>query len=194
VGHDSLKRGIIFLYHDFATTGHPGISKTMFFITRDYWWPSIRNDVTEYVKGYSTYQATKPLTMQPKPSLYPITPELGAAPFETIALDFITKLPPSGGYDTILTITDHDCTKAAIFLPCNETIDAMEVAKLYCRNVFPHYSIPKKVISNRDTCFTAKLTRELCHILDVKQNISTVYHPQTDGQSEWTNQWLEQYL
>src|SRR6266404_2923298 len=36
--------------------------------------------------------------------------------------------------------------------------------------------------------------RELCKNLNIKQNISTTYHPQTDGQSEWTNQWLEQYL
>jgi len=42
-------------------------------------------------------------------------------PFETVALDFITKLPLSQGYDSILTVTDHDCTKAAIFIPCNVT-------------------------------------------------------------------------
>jgi integrase-like protein len=63
VGHDGLKRGIISLYHNFAIVEHPGISKTMFSITRDYWWPSIRNDVTDYVKGYSTCQATKPFTI-----------------------------------------------------------------------------------------------------------------------------------
>jgi len=42
--------------------------------------------------------------------------------FETVAMDFITKLPLSGGYDTILMITDTDCSKASIFIPCNETI------------------------------------------------------------------------
>src|SRR5487761_1339764 len=61
-------------------------------------------------------------------------------------------------------------------------------------NIFPHYVIPKKVITDRDTCFTSNFFRELCCILGVKQNISTAYHPQTDGQSERTNQSLEQYL
>jgi integrase-like protein len=123
----------------------------MLFVTKDYWWPSIRKDITEYVKGYAACQATKPLTIKPKPILYPITPKPGAIPFETIALNFITKLSKSKEYDIILTIINHDCSKATIFLPCNETIDAMGVAKLYAKNVFPHYGIPKKVISNRDT-------------------------------------------
>ena len=61
----------------------------------------------------------------------PITPEREALPFQTIALDFIVKLPKSEGYDSILTITDHDCTKMMIAIPCNETISAEGVADLY---------------------------------------------------------------
>jgi hypothetical protein len=129
-----------------------------------------------------------------KPAIYPITPAPDALPFQTIALDFITKLPVSQGYDTILTITDHDCSKASIFIPCKETIDSEGVAKVYAQHVIPHYGIPRKVISDRDPRFTSNFTRELCRLLGVKQNISTAYHPQTDGQSERTNQSLEQYL
>ena len=117
-----------------------------------------------------------------------------AHPFEHISMDLIVKLPPSQGYDSILTITDHDCSKAAIFLPCNETIDGPGVAELYVQHVFPHYGVPKKIISDRDTRFVSNFPKELCKILDIKQNISTAYHPQTDGQSEQTNQWLEQFL
>jgi hypothetical protein len=69
-----------------------------------------------------------------------------------------------------------------------------EVAELYGKNVFPHYGIPRKVISNQDTRFTGRFTTTLCAKLGIKQNLSTAYHPQTDGQSERTNQWLEQYL
>jgi hypothetical protein len=82
--------------------------------------------------------------------LSPITPEHEAFPFQTIALDFIVKLPISNRYDSILTITDHDCSKAAIFIPCNEVISAEGVAGLYLRYVFPCYGLPLKVISDRD--------------------------------------------
>ena len=106
-------------------------------------------------------------------------------------MDLIVKLPQSQGYDSILTITDHDCSKAAIFIPCNKTIDAVGIAELYGRNVFPHYGPPKKVTSDRDPRFAANFSRELCKHLGIKQNISTAYHPQTDGQSERMNQWLD---
>jgi hypothetical protein len=96
--------------------------------------------------------------------------------------------------DTILTITNHDCSKAMLFFTCKETITAEQVAELYTKHIFPHYGIPRKVISDRDPRFTGRFTMTLCANLGIKQNLSTAYHPQTDGQSERTNQWLEQYL
>jgi hypothetical protein len=65
------------------------------------------------------------------------------APLETISLDLITDLPTSQGYDSILTIVDHSCSKAAILLPCYKTIDATGVAGLYSTQVFPFYGIQK---------------------------------------------------
>jgi hypothetical protein len=137
---------------------------------------------------------TKVNTHPTHPPLYPITAAENAKPFETIAMDFIVKLLPSGGYNTILTITDMDCSKASIFIPCNKTIDSEGVAKLYLTYVVPHYGTPKKIISDCDPCFTSCFGQELCKILDIQQNISTAYHLQTDGTSEHTNQLLEQYL
>jgi transposase InsO family protein len=115
-------------------------------------------------------------------------------PFETVAIDFITKLPPSQGYDSILTVTDHDCSKATIFIPCVEEISGEETVAAYAKHVFARYGLPSKIISDRDPRFTSKFTRELCKLLGIQQNISTAYHPRTDGQSGCTNQWLEQYL
>jgi hypothetical protein len=128
-----------------------------------------------------------------RPPLFPITSSSNL-PFQTIAVDFITKLPLSYGNDTILTITDHDISKASIFLPCKETIDTVGIAKLYAMHVFPHYRIPLKVISDRDPRFDSAFTTDLCKLLGIRQNISTAYHPQTDSQSERTNQSLETYL
>src|SRR5712672_194281 len=194
VGNNELKRGVISLFHDPTTAGHPGITKTLALTRQYYWWPNMKNFTTEYVKGCATCQMSKINTNPSKPALSPITPEPNALPFQTVSLDFIVKLPESEGFDTILTITDHDCSKAAIFTPCNEAIDAAGVAKLYATYVFPHYGLPKKVISDRDPRFASNFSKEMCSLLGIKQNISTAYHPQTDGQSERTNQSLEQYL
>ena len=115
-------------------------------------------------------------------------------PFETVALDFITKLPVSQGYDLILTVTNHNCTKAAVFIPCKESMTAEETAGLIVQHIFPRFGLPLKFISNRDPKFASKFIRGLCKGTGTTQNISMAYHPRMDGQSERTNQWLEQYL
>jgi len=194
VGNNALKRGVISLFHDSTMAGHPRITKTLAAIKPYYWWPGIKNFVTEYIKGCATCQMTKVNTQPTRPPLFPIATEEGALPFQTVSLDFIVKLPLSDGYDTILTITDHNCSKVAIFIPCNEEINAAGVAKVYTTYVFPHYGLPRKVISDRDPRFTSKFSRELCNLLRIRQNISLAFHPQTDGQSERTNQSLKQYL
>jgi len=119
---------------------------------------------------------------------------LEAMPFATIALDFITKLPVSQGYDSILMIMDHDCSKAVILIPCHEEITAEGVARLLIKYLFVQFGLPTKMISDRDTQFTSKLMHKMCDIMGVKQNISTTYHLRMDGQSEHSNQWVEQYL
>ena len=104
--------------------------------------------VTEYIKGCATCQANKPNTHPNRPAIFPIIPKENALPFQTIAVDWITKLPISEGYDSIMTVTDHDCSKAVVFVPCNETMGTTEMTELYLRNVAVHYRIPEKVISD----------------------------------------------
>ena len=81
--------------------------------------------------------------------------EPSAKPFKMIVLNLIVNLPPSARYDFILTITDHDVSKAALFFPCNQTIGTLGIAIIFASHVFPHFGIPHKVISDRDTHFTA---------------------------------------
>ena len=181
-------------YHDSPMAAHPGTWKTSQMLRRDYWWPSLGKDTEDYVRGCATCQATKALTHRNIPPIAPIGPGEDNTPFSCITVDFITKLPESRGCDTILTITDHDCTKAVILIPCKENMGSEEVARLFRDHAFPYTGIPKRIISDRDTHFTSQFFKELCDQLNIKQNISSAYHPQTDGQSERTNQTLETIL
>jgi hypothetical protein len=151
----------------------------------------MRVDITEYVKGCADCQRHKVNTRPTKAPLHPIYPKAETTPFETVALDFIVKLPISQGFDSILTVTDQGCTKAAIFIPCNEDITAEETAALYIKHVFAHFGLPTKVISDRDPRFMSKFIQAACKVTGVKHAPSTAYHPRTDGQSERSNQWLE---
>jgi len=118
-GDNNLKRGVISAFHDPPYRRHLGISNTIALLKQNYWWPNLTKDVEEYVKGCAVCQANKINMHHQKPHLYPITTDPEVQPFKVITMDFITKLPLSQGYDSILTIMDHDCTKAALFIPCN---------------------------------------------------------------------------
>ena len=109
-------------------------------------------------------------------------------------MDLITQLPKSGGKDAILTIVDHGCTRAATFLPCTTTITVEEVAQLYMEHVYRWFGLPTKIISDRDPRFTSLFAKALCKKLYMQQNVSTAFHPQTDGLSERKNQWVKQFL
>ena len=150
--------------------------------------------IADYVKGCTTCQQNKIITHRKKVPLYRITTEEEALPFQQIAMDLITGLPRHNGKDAILTIVDHGCSRAALFLPCSTTITGPGIAQLYLDHVYRWFGLPKKVISDRDPRFTSHFSKAVNAKLNVAQNLSTAFHPQTDGISERKNQWVEQYL
>jgi len=150
--------------------------------------------IANYVKGCATCQQNKIITHRKRTPLYGITIPKDAQPFQQIAMDLIMGLPPRNGKDAILTIVDHGCSQAAVFLPCSTNITGPGIAQLYLENVYQWFGLPKKMISDRDPRFTSHFGKVLLSKLGVTQNLSTAFHPQTDGLSEWKNQWIEQYL
>jgi len=150
--------------------------------------------VTNYVAGCAICQQNKNITHRQCTPLYRIPTPEDSLPFQQIALDLITGLPPNGPHDSVLTIVDHGCSQAAVFLPCTTTITGPGVAQLYFDNIYRWFGLPRKVISNRDPCFTLHFGHTLASKIGAKQNLSTAFHPQTDGLSERKNQWVEQYL
>ena len=150
--------------------------------------------ISDYVKGCATCQQNKIITHQKKTPPYNIPTSPETRPFQQVAMDLITGLPRHQSYDAILTIVDHGCSRAAIFLPCATTITGPRITQLYMDHVYRWFGLPKKLITDRDPRFTSHFGRALCHKLGINQNLSTAFHPQTDGISERKNQWIEQYL
>ena len=180
--------------HTHPSAGHPERDKTIRKARQIQSWPGITTWITDYVKGCATCQQNKILTHKPKTPLYHITTKEGTLPFQRIAMDLITGLPTHKGKDAILTIVDHGCSRAAIFLPCSTTITGPGIAQLYMDHVYRWFGLSIKVISDRDPRFTSHFGKALSQKLGIQQNLSTVFHPQTDGLSERKNQWVEQYL
>jgi hypothetical protein len=109
-------------------------------------------------------------------------------------MDFIVALPLSpSGNDTILVTVDR-FTKLAHFSATKTTAEAPDIARLFLRDVYRLHGLPADIVSDRDKLFNSKFWRHLLALLDVTPNMSTSFHPQTDGQTERVNQVLEQYL
>jgi hypothetical protein len=188
------RRKILYDIHDTPVGGHPGISNTWDLVKRRYEGPQLRKFVEEYVKGCAKCQETKVITHMKRAPLYHFDTSVEQGPFQYVSMDLITDLPPSNGKDSILTIVDQGCSKAARFLPCKKTIDGQGVADLYFKHLFTWFGIPQRVITDRDPRFISHFTEAVCKATGIQQNISTAFHPRTDGQTERMNQWIETYL
>jgi DNA-binding transcriptional regulator WhiA len=114
-------------------------------------------------------------------------------------MDFIVKLPKSLELalgrlcDTILVIVDR-LTKASKFVPTEETITAEECAYEVSKAMISEHGMPEEFITDRDKLFTSKYWTTFLAKLGVKKKLLTSFHLETDGQTERTNQTLEQYL
>nr|GEX40676.1 hypothetical protein [Tanacetum cinerariifolium] len=121
-----------------------------------------------------------------KPSGLLVQPETPEWKWDNITMDFVTKLPKSSqGYNTIRVIVDR-LTKSAIFTPIRETDLMDKLARIYLKEVVTRHGIPVLIISDRDPRFASNFWRSLQNILGTSLDMSTAYHPETDGQSERT--------
>ncbi|GJS59091.1 putative reverse transcriptase domain-containing protein [Tanacetum coccineum] len=129
-----------------------------------------------------------------KPSGLLVQPEIPMWKWERITMDFITKLPKtSTGHDTIWVIVDR-LTKSSHFIPIRAT-DSMEtLTRLYIKEIVSRHGVPISIISDRDSHFTSRFWQSLQNALGTQLDMSTAYHPETDGQSERTIQTLEDML
>jgi hypothetical protein len=111
-------------------------------------------------------------------------------------MDFIVKLPPSAdlvtkeSYDGIIVVTDR-FTKFGWFIPYRETWTATDLAYVFIKHVVANHRMLEQLVSNQDKLFTSNFWTVLMQHLGVKHKMSTLYHPQTDGQTERLNQTLE---
>ncbi|GJY95793.1 putative reverse transcriptase domain-containing protein [Tanacetum coccineum] len=157
------------------------------------------NLTTEDVEGMLRQDVIKEkleatLPKHQKPSGLLVQPEIPEWKWEKITMDFVTKLPrTTNGYDTIWVIVDR-LTKSAHFLPMRENDPMEKLMKLYMKEVVTRHGVPVSIISDRDGRFTSLFWQALHKALGTRLDMSTAYHPETDGQSERTIQTLEDML
>ena len=187
----SLRPTILFSRHNSVLAGHPGRASTYDLVKRDYSWPGMRRYIRAYVSSCEHCARIKHTTHKPYGLLHPL--DIPDKPWRSIAMDFIVKLPSSYGYDAIWVVCDR-MTRAAHFIPIQESMDAPQLSRLYLDRIFRYHGFPQAIVSDRGSIFISSFLTQLMKICGVKMKPSTAFHPQTDGLTERTNQTLETYL
>ncbi|MBW0565842.1 hypothetical protein O181_105557 [Austropuccinia psidii MF-1] len=114
-------------------------------------------------------------------------------PWICLSMDFITQLPLSNSFDLILVIVDR-FSNMAFFIPTMSSITSLDLAHLFINNIFSKHGPPSSIVSDRGPLFVSSFWTNICQQLKISRDLSTAYHPETDGQTERVNQILEQYL
>ena len=180
--------------HDQPACGHPGVARTYLLLRREYYWRGMRSTVTQYVQNCYTCHRVKASRHREHGLLQPLP--IPQKRWQDITIDFVTGLPLSNGNNAIMTTVDR-LTKERHYIPCfagDEGTSAEATTDMLVREVFRLHGLPASIISDRDPQFVATVWKSFCKRLGIEAKLSTAYHPQTDGQSERSNQDLERHL
>jgi transposase InsO family protein len=177
--------------HSSGLGGHSGINATYQKVKALFAWPNLKEDVKDYVTKCQVCKQAKHENCRSSGLLQPLPVPNQA--WHTVSMDFIEGLPKSKTFDTILVVIDK-FTKYAHFIPMAHPFTAQTLAQAFFHNIYKLHGLPQVIISDRDKIFTSSFWQELFRLADTTLNMSSSYHPQTDGQSERLNQCLETYL
>ncbi|WVZ84957.1 hypothetical protein U9M48_031923 [Paspalum notatum var. saurae] len=180
---ESIKKLILGEAHDTRLLNSPGGTKMYHDLKERFSWYGMKRAVARICRGR---------TSRPAGLLQPL--KIPEWKWEEISMDFIVGLPRTQkGYNSIWVVVDR-LTKVAHFIPVNTTYSGARLAELYISRIVCLHGVPKRIISDRGSQFTSRFWEQLHDSLDSKLRFSTAYHPQTDGQTERTNQILEDML
>jgi len=188
----SLKSKLLREVHDGPIGGHLGVQKTLQRLAQHYYWPGMRKDVQDYTFSCVACSQNKHRNQAPAGLLQPIP--IPSNRWEVWSMDLVGPLPKtSKGHNTIVVMIDK-FTKLAHFAPTVITVTAPQLAEIVLCRIILQHGVPKAIISDRDPRFTGHMWEALWKMLGTHLNMSTSYHPQTDGQTERMNRTMEEML
>ena len=145
-----LRPHIIHWAHTLLLTCHPGVQRTMFAISQQFWWPSMESGVREYIEACSVCARNKPSSGSRIGLLQPLS--IPSRPWLDISMDFVTGLLVSKGNTTVLTVMD--CfSKMTHFIALPKQPSAKETAQIMMQNIVRIHGFPQDIVSDRGPQF-----------------------------------------
>jgi transposase InsO family protein len=182
-----LRTSLIHGVHTSFGLTHPGRSVTYKTLARYYFWPGMSRDVTRYVDHCDDCSRTKVWRDGKQGYLRPLP--VPDRTWQEILIDFITGLPESDGCTNLMVITDR-LSKDVILIALPD-IATETVLKAFMERVVHYHFVPRSIVSDRGAQFVSNLWRQFCEVTGIRQQLSTAFHPQTDGSTERMNSVIE---
>jgi hypothetical protein len=186
-----IKSTVLSELHATPTTGHSGFTKTYDRVKRSFLWDVMKRDIRNFVAKCDVCQRNKGETVKSPGTLQPLP--IPPAIWKDISMDFITGLPKSGNKSVIMVVVDR-LSKYAHFCALQHPFTPPTVVQNFMDQVFKLHGMPHFIVSDRDPTFTSNFWQEFFKLQGTQLHLSTTYHPQTDGQTEVVNKFLEAYL
>jgi hypothetical protein len=174
---------------------HLGTNKTLAYLRDQVWWKDIASDTLAFCTTCVTCKRSKPSNKKPFGLLNPLP--VPGVPWEAIGIDFVGPLPESKNRDgTFDSITVVICLLTAMvhLVPSRINYNARQIAELVFEHIYKLHGLPKHIISDQDVVFTSTFWIRLHHLIGSKLKMSSAYHPETDGSTEWANRTITQML
>ena len=108
-------------------------------------------------------------------------------------MDFIGPVQESNGCNMIMNVVDR-LSKQRHYIGCRSDMNSEDLAHIFVRHVWKHHGLPDTITSDRGTLFISEFWKCVQKILNITSSLSTPYYPETDGQTEITNGFFEQYI
>jgi len=167
--------------YDSKFAEHCGTYKTIGRVKATFYWPKMDENITKYVRSRDVCQRNKVNRHKKFGVREPL--EVAMRPWMAISMDFVGGLPKSDGYTKIWVIVDR-FSKMAHFILLRMEEYIKELALTLVKEIWGLQGLPESIVSDRDTRFTSRFWTSLMQLLQVKLNLSTAFHPDSDGQTE----------
>ena len=156
--------------------------------------PRMKDRVCEYIRTCDVCQKNKADHHLPRGFLENL--DIPEQRWQSLSMDWVS-LPAvewdGHVYDEVLTVTDR-ANKMVHLIPVMKTSTAKDTATEFYEQIVRYHGLPRSIVSDRDTAFTSRFWKALCHRFDIRQRMSSPFYPQTNGQAERTNQTMKQVL
>ncbi|MBW0474237.1 hypothetical protein O181_013952 [Austropuccinia psidii MF-1] len=160
----TIQLSILQKRHDSPLARHPGQEKTLKLVKRDPHWSGMTQFIKDYVSSCQQCSRNKIIHHKKFGLLKPLPLQNG--PWICLSMDFVTQLPLSNSFESILVIVDW-FSKMAVFLPTMSSITSLDLAHLFLKNIFSKHGLPSRIISDRGSLFVSSFWTNLFQKLKI---------------------------